>query len=410
MARGFLTSRTLPWRIRFANVLSPDLPTRAGRFLGRRRAANDQGSGLEGRDGRRRVPERRPSEHDYGDVPDHGSEGRPGRRPRISRLPVLIDDLREQAEVPRARLRVEGPEARDFHLRDAAPDGDPPARRVYPPEVGEGPRVPADRAPRRLARGRRPAGLGRAAGVGGREHGPGPRGTGEARDPAARVRDDRRGDRCPLERGTVAGRRCDCPPRGGPALRPGCDGGRVPRPGARHPAAGDLDRPRAVAAPGEAARGAPHEAEAASPVRRPAGADPVRDVPLSGPPEAPLDDRAQTSSLSWRIRSIAPRLKASTSRRARKTAIASKKLRSTLPRRIDSRLTITRIAVRTATTKTVVDRPRRAVSIVRQADGAAVTMESDDMERGWPPSRKNVVENFLRGERLPRDRRRPTRP
>src|SRR5207247_948694 len=41
--------RGLCWRIRFANVLSPDLPTRAGRFLGRRRAADDQGSGLEGR-------------------------------------------------------------------------------------------------------------------------------------------------------------------------------------------------------------------------------------------------------------------------------------------------------------------------------------------------------------------------
>src|SRR5207244_7224705 len=187
----------------------------------------------------------------------------------------------------------------------------------YPPEVGEGPRVPADRAPRRLAFGRRPAGLRRAAGVGGRKHGPGPRGTGEARDPATRVRDDRRGDRGPLERGTVAGRRCDCPPRGGPALRPGCHGGRVPGPRARHPAAGDLDRPRAVAAPGEAARGPPDEADEASPVRRPAGADPVRDVPLSGPPEAPLDDRAQTSSLSWRLRSIAPSRTASTSPSAR---------------------------------------------------------------------------------------------
>src|SRR5947199_3456518 len=196
--------RGLCWRIRFANVLSPDLPTRVGRFLGRRRAADDQGSGFEGRDGRRRVPERRPREHDYGDVPDHGSEGRPSRRPRISRLPVPLDDLREEAEVPRARLCVEVPEARDFHLRDAAPDGDPPARRVYPPEVGERPRVPADRPPGRIARGRRSADLGRAAGVGGREHGPGPRGTGEARDSAARVRDDRRGDRRPLERGTVA--------------------------------------------------------------------------------------------------------------------------------------------------------------------------------------------------------------
>src|SRR5207249_449184 len=280
------TSRTRPWRIRFANVLSPDLPTRAGRFLGRRRAADDQGSGLEGRDGRRRVPERGPREHDHSDVPDHEPEVRPSRRPRIPRLPVLIDDLREEAEVPRARLRVEGPEARDFHLRDAAPDEHASARRVYPPEVGEGPRVPADRAPRRLARRRRCPGLRRAAGVGGRKHGPGPRGTGEARDSAARVRDDRRGDRCPLERGTVAGRRCDCPPRGGPALRPGCHGRRVPRPGARRPAAGDLDRPRAVAAPGQAARGPPDEAETASPVRRPAGADPVRDVPLSGPPEA----------------------------------------------------------------------------------------------------------------------------
>src|SRR5438046_3763887 len=84
-----LTSRTLPGRIRFANVLSPDLPTRAGRFLGRRRAADDQGSGLEGRDGRRRVPERRPSEHDHGDIPDHEPEVRPSRRPRISRLPSL---------------------------------------------------------------------------------------------------------------------------------------------------------------------------------------------------------------------------------------------------------------------------------------------------------------------------------
>src|SRR5439155_6042707 len=197
-------------QIRFANVLSPDLPTRAGRFLGRRRAADDQGSGLEGRDGRRWVPERRTRGHDHGDVPDNGSEGRPSRRPRISRLPVPLDDLREEAEVPRARLCVEVPEARDLHLRDAAPDGDPPARRVYAPEVGEGPRVPADRAPRRLARGRRPASLRRAASVGGWEHGTGPRGTGEARDPAARVRDDRRGDRRPLERGTVAGRRCDC--------------------------------------------------------------------------------------------------------------------------------------------------------------------------------------------------------
>src|SRR5438093_657049 len=98
--------RGLCWRIRFANVLSPDLPTRAGRFLGRRRAADDQGSRFEGRDGRRRVPERRPREHDYGDVPDHGSEGRPSRRPRISRLPVPLDDLREEAEVPRARLCV----------------------------------------------------------------------------------------------------------------------------------------------------------------------------------------------------------------------------------------------------------------------------------------------------------------
>src|SRR5437762_13524423 len=101
MARGFLTSRTLPWRIRFANVLSPDLPTRAGRFLGRRRAADDQGSRFEGRDGRRRVPERRPSEHDYGDVPDHEPEVRPSRRPRISRLPIPLDDLREEAEVDR---------------------------------------------------------------------------------------------------------------------------------------------------------------------------------------------------------------------------------------------------------------------------------------------------------------------
>src|SRR5438094_8965556 len=280
------TSRTLPWRIRFANVLSPDLPTRAGRFLCRRRAADDQGSGLEGRDRRCRVPERRPREHDHGDVPDPGSEGRPSRRPRISRLPVPLDDLREEAEVPRARLRVEVPEARDFHLRDAAPDGDPPARRIYPAEVGEGPRVSANRAPRRIARGRRGAGLRRAAGVGGREHGPGPRGIGEARDSAARVRGYHRGDGCPLERGTVAGRRCDCPPRGGPALRPGCHGGRVSRPGARHPAPGALDRPRAVAAPGEAARGAPDEAEATGPIRRPAGADPVGDVPLSGPPES----------------------------------------------------------------------------------------------------------------------------
>ena len=53
-----------------------------------------------------------------------------------------------------------------------------------------------------------------------------------------------------------------------------------------HPASGDLDRPRAVTAPGEAARGAPDEAETTGAVRRPAGADPVRDVPLSGPPEA----------------------------------------------------------------------------------------------------------------------------
>src|SRR5207253_1670113 len=142
----------------------------------------------------------------------------------------------------------------------------------------------------------------------------------------------------------------------------------------------------------------------------------VADVPVSGEPQvwgvgstdrarpsctaeraarSPRDDRAQTSSLSWRIRSIAPRLKASTSRRARKTAIASKKLRSTLPRRIDSRLTITRIAVRTATTKTVVDRRRRAVSIVRQADGAAVTMESDDMGPGWRAVSKNVGGNIL---------------
>src|SRR5438094_1145400 len=286
MARGFLTSRSVPWRIRLANVLRPDLPPRAWLFLGRGRAADDQGSGLEGRDVGRRVPERRPREHDHGDVPDHAPDARPSRRPRTSRLPVFNAYLREEAEVPRARLRVEGPEARDFHLRDAAPDEHASARRVYPPEVGEGPRVPADRAPRRLARRRRGADLGRAAGLGGREHGPGPRGTGEARDSAARVRDDRRGDRRPLERGTVAGRRCDCPPRGGPALRPRCDGRRVPRPGARHPAAGDLDRPRAVAAPGEAARGAPDEAEAASPNRRPAGADPVRDVPLSGPPEA----------------------------------------------------------------------------------------------------------------------------
>src|SRR5437867_12502114 len=90
-----LTSRTLPWRIRFANVLSPDLPTRAGRFLGRRRAAYDQGSGLEGPDSRRRVAERRPREHDSGDVPEHGPEGRRTGLPGISRLPVPLDDLRE---------------------------------------------------------------------------------------------------------------------------------------------------------------------------------------------------------------------------------------------------------------------------------------------------------------------------
>src|SRR5205823_1269115 len=83
----------------------------------------------------------------------------------LPRLPVLIDDLRDEAEVPRARLRVEGPEARDFHLRDAAPDEHASARRVYPPEVGERPRVPADRPPGRIARGRRSADFGRAAGV-----------------------------------------------------------------------------------------------------------------------------------------------------------------------------------------------------------------------------------------------------
>src|SRR5438132_3184790 len=145
-----------PRNVAFTNLLSRT-PLRGPRadFRGRRGAPDHQGSRHEGRDRRRGVPKRRPREHDHCDVPHHNVADRSGDSARVTGLPVHLDDLREQAEVPRPRVRVPEGEGRDLHLRDAAPDEHPSTGRLRPHEVGEGPRMPADRAPRGPARGTR---------------------------------------------------------------------------------------------------------------------------------------------------------------------------------------------------------------------------------------------------------------
>src|SRR5436853_316482 len=106
-----------PRSVAFTKLLSRT-PLRGPRadFRGRRGASDDQGSRHEGRDRRRGVPERRPGEHDHRDVPDHDFADGSGHGARVTGLPVHLDDLREQAEVPRPRLCVPEGEGRDLHL------------------------------------------------------------------------------------------------------------------------------------------------------------------------------------------------------------------------------------------------------------------------------------------------------
>src|SRR3972149_1935955 len=177
-----------------------------------------QGRRPEGRDRRRRVPERGPREHHRVDVPHLDDAGGPGVRPRVGGLPLPFDDLREEAEVSRPRVRPAGVEGRDLHLRGAPPVEGPPADGPRPPPVVPGPRGPPDRGargpPGERGRGRRgPRRVGR------RQHGPRARGTRQVQDPPARDGDDRRGVRCPPERGPLAELRRHRAPPGGPPPR-----------------------------------------------------------------------------------------------------------------------------------------------------------------------------------------------
>src|SRR3972149_4635641 len=203
-----------------------------------------QGRDPEGRDRRRRLPERRARQHDHRDVPHPGAPHGSGVCPRIARLSLPLDGLREETEVPRSGVLLEGPAPCDLHLRDAPSDVDPPPGRIGAHALGARPRLPTDRG--------------------------------------ARDGHDHRGDRRPPERGPLAERGRDRAPRGGAHRHAGRARGRRPRPRARRPPAGAQHRSQAAPGPGEESRGAPPAAQAAGTRRREDGAHPVGNVPIGG--------------------------------------------------------------------------------------------------------------------------------
>src|SRR3990170_1401129 len=241
-----------------------------------------QGRDSEGRDRRRRLPERRARQHDHRDVPHHDAPHGSGVCPRIARLSLPLDGLREETEVPRSGVLLEGPAPCDLHLRDAPSDVDPPPGRIGAHALGARPRLPTDRAARGPADGPRGSAGRGAAGVGRRVDGPGPRRTGPQGDRGARDGHDHRGDRRPPERGPLAERGRDRAPRGGAHRHAGRARGRRPRPRARRPPAGAQHRSQAAPGPGEESRGAPPAAQAAGTRRREDGAHPVGNVPIGG--------------------------------------------------------------------------------------------------------------------------------